>query len=65
MGGANVADVGNVPRADVTSRMEMRLFRETRSVLEYLCQRLSTIRSLDTYGGLALQFPQDSSTKER
>jgi hypothetical protein len=48
VGATNVRDMGNatnVPLADDTSRMEMRLFRERRRVLEYLCQHFPTVRS--------------------
>jgi hypothetical protein len=49
VGAASSPDVSDVPLAADSSRMEMRLFKERRSVLEYLCH-VPTVRSLDIYG---------------
>ena len=51
-----VRDVGNTPLPAVTSRIEMRLLRETRSVLEYLSQHPLT--SLLTDKGQPYSFPR-------
>ena len=50
VGATSSPDVSDVPLAADSSRMEMRLFKERRSVLEYLCQHVPTVRSLDIYG---------------
>ena len=42
-----VRDVGNTPLPAVTSRIEIRLLRETRSVLEYLSQHPLTLSLTD------------------
>jgi len=47
-----------------TSRMEMRLLRETRSVFEYLRRYMPTVSSgIIHVQRTVLQFPEDSSTK--
>jgi len=47
-----------------TSRMEMRLLRETRSVFEYLRRYMPTIsRSYIHVQRMVLQFAEDGSTK--
>ena len=60
--GASVPYAGKASLADETLRIEMRLLSETRSVLEYLCQHLLTVRSLDIEVGL--QFSQETDTGE-
>ena len=63
LGVRDVVEADDVPLLGIISRMEIRLLRETRSVLEYLCQHLPAIRSYGSHGHrILLQFPQDSST---
>lgn len=49
-GGAVIArGLGNGPPPDVSSRMEMRLLRETRRVFEYLHKTLPIISGVNTH----------------
>ena len=59
-----IRDLLKPPLACDSSRMEMRLFRDTRSVFEYLHRRLPTVSGGSIYNQkTVLQFPKDSGTK--
>ena len=59
-----IRDLRSPPLAHDSSRMEMRLLRDTRSVFEYLHRRWPNVSGGYIYHQNAvLQFPKDSGTK--